>query len=70
MEIQPPIVVNEDSGYLLPLNFKISDAVSILNNIHSDSRYQKREESRHMFLERFDSDKNFTQFIRNIKAIH
>ena len=63
-------IVNENSGYLLPLHFKISEAVSILNDIHSDSRFQKREEARHMFLERFDSDKNFTQFIRNIKAIH
>ena len=54
----------------LPLNFEISDAVTILNNIHSDSRYQKRDEARKMFLERFDSNKNFTQFIQNIKAIN
>ena len=59
-------IVNETSGYLLPLNFKISDAVTILNNIQSDKRFQKREEARHMFLERFDSDKNFTQFINKI----
>ena len=63
-------IVNENSGYLLPLNFKISDAVTILNNIHSDNRYQKRDEARKMFLERFDSNKNFTQFIQNIKAIN
>ena len=62
-------IVNKQSGYLLPIEFDVTEATEIIKKIHSDNNYQKRDTAREMYLERFDADKNFTQFVEKIKTL-
>ena len=62
-------IVNKQSGYLLPIEFDVTEATEIIKKIHFDHSYQKRETAREMYLERFDADKNFTQFVEKIKTL-
>ncbi len=62
-------IVNEKSGYLLPLEFNTKEAADILERIYTTSSYHKRASAREMFLERFDAEKNFNAFIQTIKSI-
>ena len=62
-------IVNENNGYLIPINFKVDDVVDIITTIYHKPELQKRDNARKMFLERFNSENNFIQFIEKIKTL-
>ncbi len=59
-------IVTGKSGYLLPLDFDPREAAKIVNQLYADSKFQKRSGARQLFLDTFDSSKNFSVFIKDM----
>jgi glycosyltransferase involved in cell wall biosynthesis len=60
-------IATNESGFLIPVDFKIEEVVKILNDLNSNVYPEKRNGARKLFNERFNSEKNFYDFIRQIQ---
>lgn len=59
-------VANEQSGYIVPIDFMPGDIASILQDLKSGIKPFKNDGARELFEEKFNAAKNFERFIEQI----
>lgn len=63
-----PEIVNNENGFLIDVNFNLDELVNKLNEFFSSSELitQKRRASRQTFLDKYNAEKNYPQFIETL----
>ena len=63
------MVIDGYNGILLKSNFEIKDIVSALNNIEFFKNNKTRDNSYKVFLDKYNAEKNYTEFVKNLIKI-